>query len=169
MPRVILAAMTCSFLRIQVPFRRCATARATGHRPLLMPNSKQSGCDPFLPQDVTPFCLSVNRSGISLTSLLLGLTGCSCCSPIMGGFSRVSVNDKDVIATAEFAVRTQQQLMKPSKISLVKIERARQQLVAGMNYFVDLKVNVDGDTKRARAVVWHKLDGEHELTSWTWR
>jgi hypothetical protein len=42
-------------------------------------------------------------------------------------------------------------------------------LVAGMNYRLRLKVKVDGKVKEAEAVVWRKLSGEHELTSWTWK
>ena len=66
-------------------------------------------------------------------------------------------------------MEAQQKTMASSKITLVKIVRARRQVVAGTNYCLDLTVDMGDHEKRAQAVVWKKLSGEHELTSWTWR
>jgi hypothetical protein len=85
---------------------------------------------------------------------------------LVGGYSEVPTTNEQVIAAAQFAVRGGQWA---AIISLVEILSAQQQVVAGMNYRLRLKVKVDGKVREAVAGVWRKLDGKHELTSWTWR
>ena len=93
-------------------------------------------------------------------------------SCLFGGFSDASVRDKQVVAAAEFAVKAQTAAVstheKPVSITLVKILKAEQQVVAGMNYQVTLLVKVDGVEREAAARIWRKLSGEHELTVWRW-
>ena len=95
-------------------------------------------------------------------------------TPLCGGWSEASITNGWVVSAANFAVKAKGQAMakeKPAKIvtfSLVEIMSVRQQVVAGMNYDLRLKVRVDGSVKEAEAVVWRKLDGEHLLTSWVW-
>ncbi len=109
----------------------------------------------------------------------LALVLCSCVAstatkkePLCGGFSEAKCDDQWVVAAAEFAVKAQAQAMstaaKPVALTLVKITQAQQQVVAGMNYDLTLQVKVAGAAKEAKARVWRKLDGTHELTSWTW-
>jgi hypothetical protein len=92
--------------------------------------------------------------------------------PICGGFSEAKTDDPWVVAAAEFAVKAQAQAMstpeKPVALKLVKILKAQQQVVAGMNYDLTLQVQQAGALKAATARVWRKLDGAHELTTWTW-
>ena len=45
---------------------------------------------------------------------------------------------------------------------------ARQQVVAGLNVALSLDVKQGQNDRQAEAVVWHKLSGEYELTSWSW-
>jgi hypothetical protein len=47
-------------------------------------------------------------------------------------------------------------------ITLTSLDSVRQQVVAGINYRLDLTLS---DSSRVRATVWKKLDGSFELTS----
>jgi Aspartic acid proteinase inhibitor len=80
-----------------------------------------------------------------------------------GGFSKVQNSDKEAMAAAKFAVTAHD-----PKLKFNGIEKAEQQIVAGTNYRLTLKVSDDGRERRADAIVWRKLDGQHALTSWTW-
>ena len=59
----------------------------------------------------------------------------------------------------------------PARLELIKILRAEEQVVAGMNYRLTLKVKVNGKEKQADAVVWWqnwRKPNPYELTSWRW-
>ena len=91
----------------------------------------------------------------------------------MGGYSETPVTGAWVKAAAEFAIarqaRTTATNLPALKIELVEIVRAEQQVVAGMNYRLRLKVRVKDEVREAEAVVWRKLSGKFKLTSWTWK
>ena len=93
-----------------------------------------------------------------------------------GGNAVASVTNKDVVAAAEFAITAQEEVMKDkdesTAITLVKILGAEEQVVAGMNYRLDLEVTVNGETKAAEAVVWlqsWRNPDPYRLTSWKWK
>lgn len=95
-----------------------------------------------------------------------------------GAYAAAPVTDKQVIAAADFAVRAQEKTMRerkdalPATVTLVKVLSAQQQVVAGMNYRLWLKVKLDGEEKEADAVVWWqawRVPDPYELTSWKWR
>jgi len=95
-----------------------------------------------------------------------------------GGYSAIAVTNKEVIDAAAFAVKIQQKVMQhqqgepPAKLELTAIEGAEQQVVAGMNYRLRLKVKVDGVEKDAEAVVWRqpwRKPAPHQLASWNWK
>jgi hypothetical protein len=95
-----------------------------------------------------------------------------------GGYSAIAVTNKEVIDAATFAVKMQQKVMQhqqgepPAKLELTAIIGAKQQVVAGMNYRLRLKVKVDGVEKDAEAVVWWqpwRKPKPYQLTSWKWR
>jgi len=89
---------------------------------------------------------------------------------ITGGLAEVSVQQQEVIAAAAFAVRAQEAVMgkeaKGARLSLVKVLSAQHQVVAGLNYFLRLEVKADKTRKIVEAVVWLRLSGDYELTSW---
>ncbi len=94
-----------------------------------------------------------------------------------GGFSKASVSNKEVVNAAAFAIKAQEKAMhdpkspQAGKLELVKIVEARQQVVAGVNYRLKLKVKVDGKEKQAEAVVWWQAwrkPDPYRLTSWKW-
>jgi hypothetical protein len=122
----------------------------------------------------------MNRKFIPVLVLFAtsGLIACLAQQPIPGGYSRIAVTNKQVMDAAAFAVKVQQKAMQnpqrgPSaKLELVDIVGAEQQVVAGMNYRLKIKVKVDGREKDAEAVVWWqawKKPEPYQLTSWNWK
>lgn len=77
--------------------------------------------------------------------------------PIAGGWARAGVNE-ETQAVATFAAGQ----MTPAGLSVVKIEAAETQVVAGLNYRLTLKLS---DGSRHQVVVWRRLDGTFELTA----
>ena len=79
--------------------------------------------------------------------------------PKPSGYSAIAVTNKEVIDAAAFAVKIQQKVMQhqqgepQAKLKLTAIEGAEQQVVAGMNYRLRLKVKVDGVEKDG-AIFW---------------
>jgi cystatin-C len=110
---------------------------------------------------------------VSTRSLVIALAvGCaaaigSATAQLPGGYRDMLVNDKDVVKTAAFAIEAKNKTNK-EKLTLEKIVKAETQVVAGRNFRLTLDVSESGKTRRAVAVVWAKLDGTFELTSWTW-
>lgn len=88
-----------------------------------------------------------------------------------GGYKEVAKDSEEVVAAAEFAVAEQG---KKTEISykLVSVEHAEQQVVAGINYQLCLKVShrkegADEDTTESvRVVVYRNLQRAYSLTSW---
>jgi hypothetical protein len=96
----------------------------------------------------------------------------------LGGYAPASVTNKEVGAAAAFAIKAQQKAMQgkkdlePPKLGLVTILRAEEQVVAGMNYRLKLKVNLNGKEKTAEAIIWWQAwrkPDPYELTSWNWK
>jgi hypothetical protein len=96
--------------------------------------------------------------------------------PKAGGYSPVSVADKEVVVAAGFAVAAQEKAMQeenpaPARLELVKILSAQRQVVAGMNFRLRLKVKLNSEEKEAVAVVWWQAwrkPDPYRLTSWKW-
>lgn len=97
----------------------------------------------------------------------------------VGGYATADVTDKQVVATADFAVKAISQALAEKhdaaagKLELVKIVSAQQQVVAGMNYRLVLQLKVaDGKEKTAEAVVWWqawRTPDPYQLSSWQWQ
>lgn len=104
-----------------------------------------------------------------------------------GGFAVGSTTDREVKSAADFAVKTQQAALRKEassqgdpkakpptlpRLALVRIVAAEHQVVAGMNYRLQLRVTLDGEEKTAEALVWWQAwrkPEPYELTSWTWK
>lgn len=103
--------------------------------------------------------------------LLIGI-GCpsQAADHLVGGYSEASVTNAEVAAAVQFAVKTLAAMPeRMPDITLVEILSVSQQVVAGMNYRLRMKLKVDGKHRNVEVVVWRKLDGKHELTSWEWK
>lgn len=91
-----------------------------------------------------------------------------------GSYTKTSTTKKDVVEAATFAVMAQEQAMlangeQPGKVQLIKILGAEEQVVAGINYRLKLKVEIDGKQKLVQAVVWWQAwrkPDPYKLTSW---
>ena len=110
---------------------------------------------------MTTTALHLLRTVLAVATILLTT---SAWSQIPGGYSPAAVNDPDVQAAAKFAVK-----FRDPHLKLLGIEKAQQQVVAGQNFRLTLKVDEDGIVRVADAVVYRRLDGKHELTSWQWQ
>lgn len=87
---------------------------------------------------------------------------------IVGGYGESSVRDKDVVKAAGFAVK--KEAGKTGKrITLVKIEKAETQVVAGVNYRVCMTVRIgrkNAAEKSVTAVVYKDLKKHMSLSRW---
>lgn len=92
--------------------------------------------------------------------------------PTTGSYSETDVKNKDVIAAAEFAAKTQSKKQKET-IKFVAINTAKTQVVAGTNYQFCMKVSVKKKSAKTavnrfvNAVVYRNLQNKYALTSWT--
>jgi hypothetical protein len=96
--------------------------------------------------------------------------------PKCGGYSPTCVTNKDTIAVATFAVQAHEKAVnkgkeKTERFELVSILSAETQVVAGMNYKLELKVKLNDNEKIAKAIVWWQAwrnPDPYQLTSWEW-
>ena len=88
-----------------------------------------------------------------------------------GGYKEIAADDPEVAAAAEFACKAQGE-KQDIKIKLLSVEHAESQVVAGINYRLCLKVEVETEdkdndaTQTVRTVVYRSLQKEYSLTSW---
>jgi hypothetical protein len=113
-------------------------------------------------------------------SLLCGMFAIVAClaeQPKPGGFTKAPVDNKEVAEAADFAIKAQQKAMQdakgrqPIRLELVEIQEADEQVVAGVNYRLKLKVQVNDEEKHAEVVVWWQAwrkPDPYKLTSWKW-
>ncbi len=91
--------------------------------------------------------------------------------PVTGGYQKAEVSNPQIVSAANFAVKTQAKKQK-AKYKLIKISRAEQQVVAGMNYNLCLQVTIREKGKitdvpqTIQTVVFLNLQRKFELTSW---
>jgi hypothetical protein len=105
------------------------------------------------------------------------VAACLAQESVPGGYVKVSVASKEVVAAAAFAVKAEAKALpenkggRPPKLKLVKILGAEEQVVAGMNFRLKLKVKLNGEAKTAQAVLWWQAwrkPDPYRLTSWSW-
>lgn len=118
--------------------------------------------------------VGIIRCVLPVLLTLFGTTHLSfAAQPLCGGYSEASVTNAEVIAAAKFAVEYFDASRDSDRpVSLVEILKAEQQVVAGMNYRLRLKVRLNGEERGLEAVVWWQAWNKTEpyrLTSWTWK
>ena len=92
--------------------------------------------------------------------------------PTTGSYKEANVTNKDVIAAAEFAAKTQG-IKQKRAIKVVSINTAKTQIVAGTNYRFCMKISVKkksaktGVNEFVNVVVYRNLQNKYALTSWT--
>jgi hypothetical protein len=85
--------------------------------------------------------------------------------PVAGGYIEASASDPGVLAAGRFAVRAEGR-RRGARMSLVSVERAETQVVAGTNYRLRLRVNVAGAVRDVEATVYENLRRRLSLTRW---
>ncbi len=104
---------------------------------------------------------------VFLIGLLCSLLASACAEakpPLPGGFSEVKV-DAETRAVVNFAVgAVSKKLHEP--LVLKRIVSAERQVVAGLNYRLELDLTKNNQPYRVRAIVWRRLDGTMELAFW---
>ncbi|ACD96140.1 cystatin domain-containing protein [Trichlorobacter lovleyi] len=121
---------------------------------------------------IIPLCVLL----ITLFTVLLD-GDCLAQEQISGGWTLAAVTKPEVVAAAHFAVAEQakvieKELKTATKLSLVTIISAEEQVVSGMNYHLALKVKLNGKRKKAEATVWWQAwnkDAPYKLTAWKWK
>lgn len=87
-----------------------------------------------------------------------------------GAYTKAEADDSEVAAAANFAMNTREKTLRKSDkdatVALLEIIKASKQVVAGVNYKMQLKVSVNYKEQLVEVVVWKKLSDEYELTSW---
>lgn len=119
------------------------------------------------------------KLALLISTLVAALLGSACSNPIAGGYTQASTKDKDVIAAAKFAVTAQEAKSQKkdsdsskTKLELIKIVKAREQVVAGTNYQLVLLVDDNGTTRTAKTGVWWqswRTPDPYQLVSWEWQ
>jgi len=108
-------------------------------------------------------------AALLVTAALLTVLGCKSSAPEQPNYKPVgsynaAPTDDDVRAAADAAVRS---AFPDGKASLVAITKAERQVVAGLNYRMTLVVRHNGQEATYTTVVWRKLDGTHDVASWS--
>jgi predicted nuclease of restriction endonuclease-like (RecB) superfamily len=92
---------------------------------------------------------------------------------VPGGYATTSVTNREVVAAAAFAIKAQEKAGgETASLKLVEILGAESQVVAGVNYRLQLKVKLNGKERAAEAIVWWQAwrkPGPYQLTSWNWK
>ncbi|HEX8492501.1 MAG TPA: cystatin domain-containing protein [Pyrinomonadaceae bacterium] len=92
-------------------------------------------------------------------------------APIVGGYKEIATDAPEVVSAAEFAVGEQGRKV-DSTIKLISVEGAERQTVAGVNYRLCLKVEIEDKTNNVdvtqdvKVVVFRSLKKEYSLKSW---
>jgi len=73
----------------------------------------------------------------------------------------------DVQEAARFAVQTFA-VQNKARLLFKEVSLARQQVVAGTLFELNLEVTLDGAIRNSKTVVWRQLDGTYKLQSWDW-
>ena len=117
--------------------------------------------------------MKITLRGLVMTGLLIAAAGMfsAANAQITGGYGDADTKDKDVRAAAAFAVK-KLGTDESASISLVSIDKARMQVVAGLNFELCMEVNVKRGAKKAvrryvKAVVYRDLKNRFSLSRWS--
>lgn len=83
----------------------------------------------------------------------------------VGSYSEREIDDDGVLSAAREAIRLLRAQENDASMSLLRIRSAQAQVVAGMNYALELEFSSDRGPGARRVVVFHRLDGAYELAS----
>jgi hypothetical protein len=87
---------------------------------------------------------------------------------VAGAWAPTDTFSPDVQEAARFAVQTFA-VQNKARVLYKDVTQARQQLVAGLQFELDLQVTLEGLKRHAKVIVWRQPDGVYELQSWAWQ
>jgi Cystatin domain len=88
-------------------------------------------------------------------------------TPAAGGWSQAESNADDVQEAARFAVQAYA-VAQHSRTLYKDVVEAQRQVVAGVNFKLQLQVLHKGAPRTAQATVWHPVHGAYQLSNWVW-
>jgi hypothetical protein len=86
---------------------------------------------------------------------------------VPGAWGPIEAFSPDVQEAARFAVQTFA-VQNKQRVLFKDLTQARQQVVAGLNFELQLAVTLDGTPRTAQALVFRQLNGVYNLHSWVW-
>lgn len=104
-------------------------------------------------------------NGTLLVAIVMCLGIAASAQRILGGYKKISTEDAQVVAAAEFAVEKKAEDY--DNLTLASIEQAEIQSAAGTNFRLCLKVNIDEEEQQVLAVIHKNLKQIYSVTSWT--
>jgi hypothetical protein len=84
-----------------------------------------------------------------------------------GAWAPADAFNPDVQEAARFAVQTFA-VQNKARVLFKEVGLARQQVVAGIQFELNLEVTAVGSARNSKAVVWRQLDGTYKLQAWDW-
>jgi hypothetical protein len=84
--------------------------------------------------------------------------------PLLGGYMQKDVADKEIVAEAAQAITLLQADRKDPKIALTSIKSAATQVVAGLNYKLELQIKTGSGDKTVTVVMYKDLSGKRKLS-----
>ena len=88
-------------------------------------------------------------------------------SPMAGAWAPTDPFGPEVQEAARFAVQTFA-VQNKARVLFKEVRLARQQVVAGTQFDLNLEVTLEGAARNSKAVVWRQLDGTYKLLAWDW-
>ena len=88
-------------------------------------------------------------------------------APVAGPWATADAFSPEVQEAARFAVQTFA-VQNKARVLYKDVTQARQQVVAGLNFELQLLVTLDGASRSVSATVWRQPDGSYRLQAWEW-
>ena len=88
-------------------------------------------------------------------------------TPVAGAWAPADAFSPEVQEAARFAVQTFA-VQNKARVLYKDVVKARQQVVAGLNFELQLQVTFDGASRSVSATVWRQHDGTYRLQAWDW-
>ena len=88
-------------------------------------------------------------------------------APVVGAWVPADAFSPEVQEAARFAVQTFA-VQNKARVLYKDVLHASQQVVAGLNFELQLQVTLDGASRSVSATVWRQPDGTYRLQAWDW-
>jgi hypothetical protein len=98
-------------------------------------------------------------------ALIVGAYAANVSAQIAGGYSDTEVTSAEAKRAAMIAVRSRASRTHTT-VTLLKINKAETQVVAGLNYRICMRVREGKRVKTVTAVVYQNLKNKYSLTNW---